>query len=182
MAASKRFMILDRDGVLNVEKGYLSDPDQLELMTGVPDALKRLEELGIGRIVVTNQSGIARGYFDEAALQTIHERLRQLLEAEGASVDAIYFCPHASDDDCACRKPMPQSVETAVARFGFDPTASFVIGDRRSDIELGERVGATTFLTMQGYGSEAVKDPLVNPDYLVDGLPEAVRIIERLCR
>ncbi|MDA1014392.1 MAG: HAD family hydrolase [Planctomycetota bacterium] len=183
MTESKRFIILDRDGVLNVEKGYLCDPEEVELMPGVATALKRLEELGVGRIVVTNQSGIARGYLDKNGLRAVHDRLLELLREDGASLDAIYFCPHGPDDGCDCRKPETGSVETASIRFGFDPQQAFVIGDRGSDIELGHRVGATTFLTTQGHGRQTLKeDPQVKPSYVVDGLPDAVRIIEGFYR
>ena len=115
---SKRFVLIDRDGTINVEKHYLSDPDQLELYPGIGPALKRLQDAGFGLAVLTNQSGIARGYFDLDRLTQIHDRLRALLAAEGVTVDGIYICPHGPDDDCACRKPLPGMVEQAQSSSG----------------------------------------------------------------
>lgn len=172
----KRFALIDRDGTLNVEKHYLSDPDQLELYPGAGAAIRRLNEAGFGVAVLTNQSGIARGYFDLATLERIHARLRELLAAEGAHVDGIYLCPHGPDDDCACRKPLPGMVEQAVAEHGFDPAQAFMIGDKEVDVELGKAVGATTFLVRTGHGAKAVAAG-TKADYVVDDLAAAMEII-----
>lgn len=172
----KRFVLIDRDGTLNVEKHYLSDPDQLELIPGAGAALKRLQQAGFGIAVLTNQSGIARGYFDLARLEQIHDRLRALLAAEGVTLDGIYLCPHGPDDDCTCRKPLPGMVEQAVAAHGFDPARGYMIGDKEVDVALGRAVGATTFLVRTGHGRKA-EAAGSTADHVVDDLPAAVAII-----
>ncbi|MGE5477764.1 MAG: D-glycero-beta-D-manno-heptose 1,7-bisphosphate 7-phosphatase [Bacteroidales bacterium] len=172
----KRFVLIDRDGTLNVEKHYLSDPDQLELYPGAAAALKRLRQAGFGIAVLTNQSGIARGYFDMARLEQIHDRLRALLAAEGVTLDGIYLCPHGPGDDCRCRKPLPGMVEQAVAEHGFDPAQGYMIGDKEVDVELGRAVGATTFLVRTGHGHKAAAAGS-KADHVVDDLAAAVAVI-----
>lgn len=174
------FVILDRDGVVIVDKHYLSDPMDVELLPGVTRSLACIRELGMGAVIVTNQSGIGRGFFDEEQLRAVHARLLELLQADGVNVDGIYYCPHAPDDGCVCRKPETGLVLQAAEVHGFLPAACYVVGDRRSDIDLGRAVGATTFLTTQGYGHQFVDDPETRPDFVVSGLPEAVAIIESL--
>lgn len=171
----RRFVLIDRDGTINVEKHYLSDPDQLQLIPGVGAAIRALKAAGLGVAVITNQSGIARGYFDHARLDQIHARLAALLEAEGTGVDGIYLCPHGPDDDCACRKPLPGMVEQAVAEHGFDPARAFMIGDKEVDVELGRAVGAETFLVRTGHGMKYVAGTKAH--HVVDDLPAAARII-----
>jgi len=172
---SRRFVLIDRDGTLNVEKHYLSDPDQLELYPGAGAAVARLNRLGFGVVVVTNQSGIARGYFDLDRLAAIHRRLADLLAAEGARLDGIYLCPHGPDDICLCRKPLPGMVEQAVAEHGFDPARAIMIGDKEVDVELGRAVGAQTVLVRTGHGAAAVAT--TKADHVVDDLAAAVALI-----
>lgn len=172
----KRFVLIDRDGTLNVEKNYLSDPAELELIPGAAAAIQRLRAAGFGVVVVTNQSGIARGYFDLNRLDAIHARLRELLAAEGAAVDGIYICPHGPDDDCTCRKPLPGMIKQAMAEHGFDPRAAVVIGDKEADVELGRGVGATTFLVRTGHGRKTEAKGS-NADHVVEDLPAAVNVI-----
>lgn len=172
----RRFVLLDRDGTLNVEKHYLSDPAQLELYPGAGAAVRRLNQAGFGVAVVTNQSGIARGYFDMATLERIHARLHALLAAEGAHVDGIYLCPHGPDDDCTCRKPLPGMIEKAVAEHGFDPRQAVMVGDKEVDVDLGRAVGAATILVKTGHGAKAVADGS-KADHIVDDLSAAVDVI-----
>lgn len=172
----KRFVLIDRDGTLNVEKNYLSDPDQLELIPGAGAALRRLRDAGFGIAVVTNQSGIARGYFDLTQLERVHSRLRDLLAAEGVAIDGVYLCPHGPDDDCRCRKPLPGMIEQAVAEHGFDPRAAVVIGDKEADVELGRGVGATAILVRTGYGRKTEAKG-TRADHVADDLPAAVDFI-----
>lgn len=175
MTQPRPFVLIDRDGTINVEKHYLSDPDQLELIPGAGAAIRALNLAGLGVVVITNQSGIARGYFDMARLRSIHNRLHQLLTAQSARIDGIYVCPHGPDDDCTCRKPLPGMVEQAMAEHGFDPAASFVIGDKEVDVELGLAVGATTFLVRTGHGAKYVAGTKAH--HVVDDLPAAAAII-----
>jgi D-glycero-D-manno-heptose 1,7-bisphosphate phosphatase len=173
-----RFVLLDRDGTLNVERHYLSDPDQLELLPNVGAALARLRALGCGLVVVTNQSGIGRGYFDRDAVDRVHARLRELLAQFGVRLDGIYLCPHGPSEHCQCRKPLPGMVEQAVADFGFDPKDAFVIGDKEADINLGRAVGAKTILVRTGWGAETEKRSACSPDVIVDDLGQAAAWIE----
>jgi len=171
----KRFALIDRDGTINVEKHYLSDPDQLELYPGAADAIRALNQAGWGVAVITNQSGIARGYFDLARLDAIHARLAELLAAEGARIDGIYLCPHGPDDDCDCRKPLPGMVTQAVAEHGFDPAQAVMIGDKEVDVDLGLAVGAETFLVRTGHGHKHVEGTKAH--HVVADLATAVRSI-----
>ncbi len=174
----RRFVLLDRDGTINVERVYLSDPDELELYPNTLAGLRRLQELGLGLAVVTNQSAIGRGFFDRERLQEINRRLTEMLSRGGVRLDAILVCPHTPDDACACRKPEPGLVLAAAKELGFDPAQAFVIGDKACDIELGQRLGATTLLVQTGYGNEELAGGKVNPDYVVADLAEAARVIE----
>lgn len=176
----QRFVLLDRDGTIIQERHYLSDPDQVELLHGAADGLRRLSVIGLGRIVITNQSGIGRGFFDAAQLALIHRRLCDLLAQEGVYLHGIYHCPHTPADGCPCRKPKPGLVARAAVEWPFDPQRAFVIGDKPCDIELGQRIGATTFLVRTGYGAQVATEATVSPDYIVDGIREAALIIGRL--
>ncbi len=177
---SRRFVLVDRDGTLNVEKHYLSDPDQLELLPGAAEGLRAFREMGFGIAVLTNQSGIARGYFDLDRLDQIHARLVQLLAAEGVAVDGIYLCPHGPDDDCACRKPLPGMVQQAQAEHGFDPAQSVMIGDKLVDVEMGKAVGALSILVRTGYGRTLEAEGKAgSADHVVDDLAEAAALVRR---
>jgi D-glycero-D-manno-heptose 1,7-bisphosphate phosphatase len=176
----RRFVALDRDGTLIAERHYLAEPGQVELIPGAAAGLRRLAGLGLGLVVVTNQSGVGRGYFDLPQLDLVHRRLGQLLAEEGVRLDGIYVCPHTPEDDCTCRKPRPGLLERAATELGFHPRDGFMVGDKACDIEVGRRVGATTFLVRTGYGAEVAAGGRVAADYVVDDLPAAARVIERL--
>lgn len=173
-----RLVILDRDGTINVERNYLSDPAGVELIDNAAAGLRLLRRLGLKAVVVTNQSGLDRGYFDEQTLEAIHRRLRRLLRAQGAELDAIYFCPHRPDQNCPCRKPGVFLAEKAARDFAADLRRAFVVGDKGCDIEMGRRVGATTLLVKTGYGLHTLSEEGVSADYVVDDLLEAARLIE----
>jgi D-glycero-D-manno-heptose 1,7-bisphosphate phosphatase len=185
MTAPRRFVLLDRDGTINFERHYLSDPRQLSLLPGAAAGLRSMRELGLGLVVVTNQSGIARGYFDSARLEKIHERLHELLGAAGVELDGIYSCPHGPDDNCPCRKPRPGMANAAAREFGFDPKQTFVIGDKDCDIQLGRSIGATTLLVRTGHGIETVSKlsaaspAMCQPDHVVADLSAAAAVIRR---
>jgi D-glycero-D-manno-heptose 1,7-bisphosphate phosphatase len=178
MMTERRFVLLDRDGTLNEERHYLADPAGLALYPGTIEGLRRLADLGLGLIVVTNQSGIARGYFDHEALERVHDRLCEVLAVHDVYLDGIYVCPHGPDEGCACRKPCPGMVEQAARDLGFDPARAFVIGDRPADVELGRAVGARTILVRTGYGAETVAEGKAEADAVVADLTEAARVIE----
>jgi D-glycero-D-manno-heptose 1,7-bisphosphate phosphatase len=176
----RRFVVLDRDGTINVERHYLSDPNQIDLIPGAAGGLRQLSKMGLGLVVVTNQSSVARGFFDRSRLDLIHERLCELLAAEGVRLDGIYVCHHKPEDGCRCRKPQPLLVELAAKELDFDPQTSFVIGDKPCDIELGQCVGGTTFLVSTGYGVQVASEGIVTPDYVVDDLLGAAQVIQDL--
>lgn len=176
----RQFVVLDRDGTIIVERHYLSDPVQIEFLPGAIRGLHHMLAMGLGLVVVTNQSGIGRGFFNVAHLDLIHQRFCDLLKAEGIHLQGIYFCPHVPDDNCPCRKPRPGLIERAARELDFDLQASFVIGDKPADIEMGRQVRATTFLVRTGYGAEFAGDPELKPDYVVDDLWGAAQILQPL--
>lgn len=139
----RRAVLVDRDDTLAPDVPYCSDPDLFEIYDYVPEAVRRLNEAGYLVIVVTNQSGIGRGYFDEATLGRIHDKLRASVEAGGGRIDDIIFCPHTPEDRCSCRKPEPGMGLEAIARHGIDPSRSFMVGDHEKDMEFARRLGCT---------------------------------------
>jgi D-glycero-D-manno-heptose 1,7-bisphosphate phosphatase len=175
----RRFAVLDRDGTIIVEREYLSSPDQVELLPGATAGMRKMREMGLGLVIVTNQSAVGRGYFDLARLDEIHDRMKELLAAEGVAVDGIYVCPHTPADGCHCRKPRPGLLLRAAQELGFDIRDCFVIGDKPCDIELGQAVGATTLLVRTGYGAEHEAAGTVAPDFVVDNLEGAAEVIGR---
>ena len=133
---------IDRDGTMVLDKHYLADPRGLDIIPTVPEGIKKLNDANVPVIVITNQSGIARGKFDEATLELIHQRLFEILEDSGAIVNGIYYCPHMPNAGCDCRKPKPGMLLRAKNEHGFDLRKSYVIGDRMLDIEMAHNVGA----------------------------------------
>jgi D-glycero-D-manno-heptose 1,7-bisphosphate phosphatase len=176
----RRFVLLDRDGTLIVEKHYLSDPDQVELIEGAADGLRRLAARGLGLVIVTNQSGIGRGYFDAARVSEVHARMLRELRAEGVELDGIFVCPHHPDEQCACRKPRTGLVLQAAAELGFEPSRAFVVGDMASDVGLGRALGATTLLVRTGHGAATLARGEARPHHVVEDFREAAQRIESL--
>lgn len=155
----KPAVFLDRDGTINVEVHYLSRADQIELLPTVAETISLLNQRGIPVVVVTNQAGIARGYFPEDQLNGIHERLSEMLGQRNAQLDGIYYCPHHPTEGmgsyrvhCECRKPGPGMLVRAAADLGIDLGRSLMIGDRESDLQAGANAGCTTALVLTGYG------------------------------
>jgi D-glycero-D-manno-heptose 1,7-bisphosphate phosphatase len=175
-----RLVMLDRDGTINVERNYLSAPEQVELLPRAAAGIRLLRQLGLPTVVVTNQSGLARGYFDLVALQNIHARLSEQLAEQGATLDAIYYCPHLPEEQCECRKPAPALAQQAASEFDAELHQSFLIGDNVCDIELGRRVGATTILVKTGYGTRVLAAASAQPDYVADDLFAAAQVIQTL--
>ncbi len=178
-------VFLDRDGTVNEEVGYLHNLEDLRLIPGASAAIKRLNETGMKVILVTNQSGIARGYFSESLLLDIHARLKKMLLEEGARLDAIYYCPHHPSagnsnftKECDCRKPRTGLIDRAARDLKIDVKQSFVVGDKWSDVELGQRAGAHSILVRTGYGAmeeENIRPShLVEPDFIAHTITEAV--------
>lgn len=165
MKEGKRLAVfLDRDGTINVEKDYLCCPEDFEFYPGVPLALKKLKESGYFLIVVTNQSGVARGYFSLAEVDALHNHLQKKLHEFGTGVDGFYICPHHPEQgsgeyrkQCDCRKGKPGLLLKAAADFRIDMSKSYMIGDKLADIEAGIRAGCRPVLVLTGYGKETAQ-------------------------
>jgi len=152
-------VFLDRDGTINEEMGYINHISRFKIFRFVPKAIRILNESGYKVIVVTNQSGVARGYFDEQLVKEVHKKLLNKVELAGAKIDAIYYCPHHPDEgkppyriDCECRKPKTGMIQKAKNAFNLDITRSFMIGDRYKDVEFGHKAGLHTVMVLTGYG------------------------------
>jgi len=183
-------VFLDRDGTLIEEVGYLDRIDRVALYPWSIDAVRALNRAGLRVVVVSNQSGVARGFFSEAVVEDVHRHIADLLEAGGARIDAYYYCPHHPDgkvtqyaQTCDCRKPGRGLVDRAVREFQIDPARSFVVGDRWLDVALARAVSAKGVLVRTGYGvSEESKPPEnLTADAITDNLIAAVAWILRQC-
>lgn len=164
---------LDRDGVINEEVDYLHEVDKAVLIPGVGAAIREIRRHGWKVIVVTNQAGIAKGLYTEAELHAVNRRIAELLAAENAAWDAIYFCPHhpKHTGTCDCRKPAPGMLQAAIRDFNIDPAQSFMVGDRLTDLEAGRAAGcAKTYLVRTGYG----------PQTIAQGIPAGLSIVDNL--
>jgi len=149
-------IFLDRDGTIIVERGYLSDPALVMLERGAPEGLRCMRAAGFALVVLTNQSGIARGYFDLAAAEGVNRRVAALLAEEGVAIDGWYICPHGGDDACSCRKPLPGLADRAAEELGLARTGNWIIGDKRADVELADAIGGHGILVTTGHGAEHV--------------------------
>ena len=150
-------VFLDRDGTVIEEVGYLDRPERVELFPWTVDAIRALNRAGLRIVIVSNQSGVARGFFSEAIVESVHQRIADLLSPGGAAIDAYYYCPHHPDGTvaayarvCDCRKPGRALVDRAVRELGVDPQRSFVVGDRWLDVALARTVGARGILLRTG--------------------------------
>lgn len=174
-------VFLDRDGTLNLDYGYIRSPDQFELLPGVSQALARLKQAGAQLIVVTNQSGIARGLLSLGDLDRVHGKMRQLLDAAGVSLDAIYVCPHHPDEGCSCRKPETGMIDQAVRERQVNLSRSYVIGDHARDMLLAKRIGSKSLLVTTGVEGAQTRSELaaggVEPDIITESLSDAVEWI-----
>jgi D-glycero-D-manno-heptose 1,7-bisphosphate phosphatase len=152
-------VFLDRDGTINEEVGYVNHIDRVFLLPRSAEAIRLLNQNGLKAVVVTNQSGVARGYFPESLVRQVHERIQDLLKREGAHLDGIYYCPHHPEagqppyrQKCRCRKPETGMVEEAVKALDIDCSKSYVVGDRGNDIAFAQQIGAQGILVLTGYG------------------------------
>ena len=176
-------VFFDRDGTLNPDPGYIGRPEDFELHPGAGAALSRLNSAGARLILVTNQSGIARGMFTLADLDAIHDKLRDLLALHGARLDAIYHCPHHPDECCTCRKPATGMAERAIVEFALNRSRLYLVGDQCVDIEMAKRLKARSVFVTTGHGSRetlaAISARRLEPDYVADSLDMAVDWIFR---
>ena len=183
---SQLAVLLDRDGTINREIEYLSRPEQLELLPGAVEGMRRLQEAGYRLVIVTNQAGVARGFYGEEDVAVVHERLREMLRERGVEVDAVYYCPHhpegqgAYRQQCACRKPGVGMYQRAARELNLDLARSVAIGDKVTDLLPGIELGCRTVLVRTGYGQSlldagALKD--VPVDYVASSVLEAANWI-----
>ena len=175
----ERVVFLDRDGTLNEEVCYLYRPEDLHILPGVGEALRMLKEAGYRLVVVTNQAGVARGYYTEEDVRRLHLHMNRLLERDGAGIDAFYYCPHHPEHgigeykkDCECRKPKTGMFLRAEKDFPADKEHSFMVGDKLIDVEAGKNYGVRAVLVGTGYGKE-LKDA-GGYDFYADDLSGAV--------
>ena len=141
---SRRCVFIDRDDTVAKDVPYCDSPEKFNLFPGVPEQIRRLNDAGYLVIMITNQSGIGRGYFTEETLSKIHEKMNSEIEAAGGHIDAIYYCPHRPDEKCDCRKPKTLMGERAVKDFDIDVSVSYMIGDSDADMKFGEGLGCNT--------------------------------------
>lgn len=167
----KRAVFMDRDGTVNEQMGYINHLDRFVLLPGAGKAIRLLNDADCLAIIVSNQSGVARGYFPVDLVHQVHDKMKALIRKEGATLDGIYFCPHYPNGKvspygtaCDCRKPGIGLIEKAAAEFDIDMENSYVIGDRCTDIEMAQRAGLKSILVKTGYGRGDLK-------YVFPGLP-----------
>jgi D-glycero-D-manno-heptose 1,7-bisphosphate phosphatase len=190
ISGKQKAVFLDRDGTINVEKDYLIDPRELAFVPGAPQAIRALNRAGYLVVVVTNQSGIARGYFSVAQVNRLHTHMQNLLQQYAASIDAFYLCPHhptAGDGPytgkCKCRKGEPGMLLAAAQDMHIDLAASYMVGDKVADLEAGFGAGCHPVLVRTGYGDETLRNPEVQKwreearISICDDLPAAARRI-----
>jgi D-glycero-D-manno-heptose 1,7-bisphosphate phosphatase len=161
-------VFLDRDGTLIEDVGYLSEPGSIAFLDGAVDALQALRELGFALVLVSNQSGIARGLISVQQAEAVHRRFAADLEAEGIDLDAVRYCPHGPDAGCPCRKPLPGLIVDAAKELGIELDRSFVVGDKATDVEAGRRAGCRTIQLGRDDG---------DPDFSALDWPAAVDFI-----
>ncbi|MDL1956816.1 MAG: HAD family hydrolase [Candidatus Desulfofervidus auxilii] len=188
MREKNQAVFLDRDGTINEEMGYINHPDRLIILPKVPEAIRLLKEHHFKVILITNQSGAAKGYFPLSFIEEIHALLQEKLNKYGANLDAIYYCPHHPEavipelrKNCFCRKPNPGLIYQAQKEFDLDLKKSYTVGDRFIDIELAYKAGTKSILVMTGYGKGelkfiAPKHPLT-PHFIAKDLYEAAKWI-----
>jgi D-glycero-D-manno-heptose 1,7-bisphosphate phosphatase len=176
-------VFLDRDGTIIEEVGYLDRRDRVALYPFATDAIRALNRAGIPIVLVTNQSGIARGFFDAGVVEDVHRHMAELLARGGAHIDAYYYCPHHPDGrvaeyavPCECRKPGRALVDRAARELGIDPSQSFAVGDRWVDVGLARTIGGRGLLVRTGYGAieERRRPEGMHADAVVDNLAGAV--------
>jgi D-glycero-D-manno-heptose 1,7-bisphosphate phosphatase len=184
VTARRAAVFLDRDGTINEEVDFVKTPEELVLLPGAAAAVRRLNDAGLVSCVISNQSGVARGFYTEAGLVGIHAKLERELAEAGGRIDRIYYCPHHPtkglppyDVVCECRKPAPGMLLKGAREFNVDLSRSFVVGDRDVDIQVGKAVGACAILVLTGYGQktrEEIAGTDIVPDFVASDLADAV--------
>ena len=184
---SSHAIFLDRDGTLNEDPGYIGNPNQVKLLPGVGEALSFLKkELGFKLIVISNQSGIARGLITKEMVESVNQKINELLAEYDVLIDAFYFCSSHpdfnSEEECLCRKPSPEMVLQAASEHSIDVKGSYFVGDAVSDIECGINAGLKTILVMTGYGEDSfsiLKKQNKFPTFVAQNITEVSSIIKK---
>lgn len=190
MTNGKPAVFIDRDGTVNEQMGYVNHPSRFKILPGVPEAFRILNNAGFLAIIVSNQSGVARGYFPMELVYNIHRIMKEALLKEGAAVDGIFFCPHYPRGtvpeysvDCDCRKPRTGLIRQACEHFDIDMSGSYLIGDHYTDMELADRSSIKGILVKTGYGAGVIDYNLPymdsKPLYIAEDLLDAVKWITR---
>jgi len=186
---SRGAVFLDRDGTINEEMGYINHPERFIIFPYVAESIKTINDLELKVIIVTNQSGVARGYFSESLVNELHRKLKKEMANQGAKIDAIYYCPHHPKEghgqyksDCECRKPKPGMILKAVKDYGLDLKKSYMIGDRYKDVLFAKNLNMKSGFVLTGYGRGEYtfdKDKwYYQPAFLGENLLEVTRKIE----
>jgi D,D-heptose 1,7-bisphosphate phosphatase len=177
-----RAVFMDRDGTINEEVGYLSKLNQLKIFSSTFEAIRIINESGMKAVVITNQSGVARGFFDEDFVNAVHARINEMLQEEGAFIDRFYYCPHHPTEgngvykiDCGCRKPEPGMFLKAAEDMDINLASSYMIGDMPKDIQAARSAGVKGILVQTGYEGNVI--PAGNPVYTAQDILDAVRWI-----
>ena len=184
---SRYAVFLDRDGTINDDPGYLGDPALVKLLPGVGEALALLKnELNFRLIVVSNQSGIARGLLNDGSVEAVNNKINELLAPYNVSIDKFYYCPahpeFSKEEDCWCRKPSPELVFLAAKELGIDLSGSYFVGDAVTDIECGRNAGLKTILVKTGYGEESfysLKKQNKFPTFVALNIKEVCELIQK---
>ncbi|MEI5995930.1 D-glycero-beta-D-manno-heptose 1,7-bisphosphate 7-phosphatase [Paraburkholderia bengalensis] len=172
MPTAKKLVVLDRDGVINVDsEAFIKSPDEWVALPGSLEAIARLNQAGYRVAIATNQSGIGRGLFDMDALNAMHLKMHRAAAAVGARIDAVFFCPHTADDHCECRKPKPGMLKMIAERFEIEPEDTPCVGDSLRDLQAGAALGFIPHLVLTGKGKKTLA---------AGGLPEGTRVHDDL--
>lgn len=180
----KKAIFLDRDGTLNVDYGYVHDIDHFKFIEGAIDALRELQAMGYALVVVTNQSGIARGYFSEAEFLQLMEWFDWSLAEQGVELDGIYYCPHHPEgkgefrEDCDCRKPKPGMLLQAMKELKIDPAQSVMVGDKIEDMKAGLGAKVKTNVLVRS-GKTVTDEAEALADYVLDSIADLPRVLKR---
>lgn len=180
----QRAVFLERDGVLNYDQGYLSDPQQIKILPKVLEGLQKMKNLGLKTIVISNQSGVARKYFDIKTMRAVDAQLRKIINKSKILLDDSFYCPHHPDFDknCSCRKPKTRLVKKAVKKHKIDISKSFFIGDKIEDILCGENAGCKTILVPKNLKRLAKVNTSIKPNFVAKDLLGAAYWIEETCK